>query len=137
MPISGYEHLPFSGESAQDRLAYERYLQDVKRGKSALQLIVQLIAVAQQLTLDLRNSWLPRSFTGVSTSVGDFDAIVCNVSYHFHTHGQKYGSIRMYTEAAKRYFEQHRQSAVPDPKGLVRLPLGTFDRAGRVLTFFG
>lgn len=134
MPLSGgYEHLPYSGESGQDRLAYDRYLDDVKRGKSAL----QLSAVATQLTADLRNAWLPRSFTGVSTSAGDFDATVCNVSYHFHMHGQKYGNIRTYTEAAKRYFEQHRGSAVPDPKGLVRLPLGIFDRAGRILTFFG
>jgi hypothetical protein len=133
MTISGYEHLPFSGESPQDRLAYERYLEDVKRGKSAL----QLTAVARQLTPDLRNFWLPRSFTGVSTSVGDFDAVVCNVSYHFHKHGQKYGNIRMYTEAAKRYFEQHRQGAVHDPKGLIRLSLGIFDRVGRILSFFG
>ena len=132
MPISGYEHLPFSGESAQDRLAYDRYLEDVKRGKSAL----QLTAVAAQLTRDLRDSWLPRSFTGVSTSAGDSDAIVCNVSYHFHTHGQKYGNIRMYTDAAKRH-STHRRTAVPDAKGLIRLPFGTFDRAGRILTFFG
>jgi hypothetical protein len=91
---AGYEHLPFSGESAQDRLAYQRYLEDVKRGKSAL----QLSAVANKLTPDLRNSWLPRSFTGVSTQSGDFDAIFCNISYHFHTHRQKYGSIRLYRQ---------------------------------------
>jgi hypothetical protein len=133
MPASGYEHLPYSGESAQDRRTFERYLEDVKRGKSAL----QLSAVAGQLTPELRNSWLPRSFTGVSTPVGDFDAMVCNVSYHFHAHGQKYGNIRLYTEAAKRYFEQNRRSAVPDAKGLMRLPLGIFDRFGRILTFFG
>jgi len=133
MPLSGYEQLPFSGESAQDRLAFDHYLEDVKRGKSAL----QLTAVAAQMTPELRNSWLPRSFTGVSISAGNFDAIVCNVSYHFHTHGQKYGTIRMYTDAAKRYFEQHGRAAAPDAKGLIRLPLGTFDRAGRILTFFG
>lgn len=133
MPTSGYEHLPFSGESSQDRLAYDRYLEDVKRGKSAL----QLTAIAAQLTPDVRNSWLPRSFTGVSTSAGHFDAIVCNVSYHFHKHGQKYRNIRLYTDAAKRYFQQHRRTAMPDAKGLIRLPLGTFDRAGRILTFFG
>lgn len=133
MPTGGYEHLPFSGESSQDRLACDRYLEDVKRGKSAL----QLIAIAAQLTPDVRNSWLPRSFTGVSTSTGHFDAIVCNVSYHFHEHGQKYGNIRLYTDAAKRYFEQQGRTAVPDAKGLIRLALGTFDHAGRILTFFG
>jgi hypothetical protein len=133
MGLTGYEHLPYSGESAQDRLAYDRYLADAKRGKTAL----QLKAVAGQLTPDLRRFWAPRSFTGVSTSVGDFDATVCNVSYHFHTHGQKYGSIRLYTEAARRYFEQNGKSAAADPKGLIRLPLGVFDRAGRIITFFG
>ena len=128
-----FEHLPYSDESPQDRLAYDRYLTDAKRGKTAL----QLKAVADQLTPDLRRSWAPRSFTGVSTPIGDFDATVCNVSYHFHTHGQKYGNIRVYTEAAKRYFDQQRRVAVADPKGLIRLPLGVFDRAGRIITFFG
>jgi hypothetical protein len=133
MGSAGYEHLPYHGESPQDSLAYERYIADAKRGKTAL----QLKAVADQLTPDLRRSWAPRSFTGASTSVGDFDATVCNVSYHFHTHGQRYGSIRLYTEAAKRYFEQHGRSAVADPKGLIRLPMGVFDRVGRIVTFFG
>lgn len=130
---TGFEHLPYSGESAQDRVAYDRYLADAKRGKTAL----QMKAVADQLISDLRRSWAPRSFTGVSTSVGEFDATVCNVSYHFHTHGQKYGSIRLYTDAAKRYFEQHGRGAVADAKGLIRLPLGVFDRAGRIVTYFG
>ena len=78
MASPGYEHLPYSGESAQDRLAYDRYLADAKRGKTAL----QLKAVADQLTPDLRAQWVPQSFTGVSTPVGNFDATVCNVSYH-------------------------------------------------------
>ena|ERR1035438_1426473 len=133
MASTGYEHLPYGGESAQDRLAYERYLEDAERGKTAL----QLKAVADQLTPELRASWAPQSFTGVSTSVGDFDATVCNVSYHFHTHGQLYGDIRFYTEAAKRYFERHRLGAVADGKGLIRLPLGIFDRAGRIVSFYG
>ncbi|HEY3974932.1 MAG TPA: hypothetical protein VGM18_18135 [Candidatus Sulfotelmatobacter sp.] len=33
------ERLPYQGESASDRLAYENYLKDVERGKSLLQLI--------------------------------------------------------------------------------------------------
>jgi hypothetical protein len=133
MSSTGYEHLPYNGESAQDRLAYDRYLADARRGKTAL----QLKAVADQLTPDLRKSWAPRSFTGVSTSVGEFDATVCNVSYHFHAHGQKYGSIRFYTEAAKRYFAQNGRRGVADPKGVIRLELGAFDRVGRIITFFG
>jgi hypothetical protein len=133
MGSAGYEHLPYKGESALDRMAYDRYLADARRGKTAL----QLKAVADQLTPDLRKSWAPRSFTGVLTPVGEFDATVCNVSYHFHTHGQKYGSIRLYTEAAKRYFEQSGRRGVADPNGLIRLALGVFDRAGRIITFFG
>jgi hypothetical protein len=133
MPFRGFENLPYSGQSAQDRLAYEQYLDDAKRGKTAL----QLKAVADQLTVDLRNSWSPQSFTGVSTPEGNFDATVCNVSYHFHKHGQKYGSIRAYTYAAKRYFEQHGRTALPDFRGLIRLAKGTFDRTGRIIYFAG
>ena len=133
MACPGDEHLPYSGESAQDRLAYERYLADAKRGKTA----VQLRAVADQLTPDLRAKWVPQSFTGVTTPFGNFDATVCNVSYHFHAHGQNYGNIRAYTEAAKHYFDTHGRGAKPDAKGIVKLPKGVFDRNGRIITFFG
>lgn len=133
MSLAGYEHLPYGGESAQDRLAFDRYLADAKRGKTAL----QLKAVAQQLTPDLRSLWLPQSFTGVVTPEGAFDALVCNVSYHFHRHGQKYGSIRVYTEVARRYFDQHKGPALPNSKRLINLPMGVFDRTGRIVTFFG
>ena len=128
------EYLPYRGESPQDRLAYERYLADVKRGKSSL----QLQAVEAQMTPDIRQSWSARSFTAVSTPEGEFDAVVCNVSYHFHTHGQRYGSIRLMTEQAKRYFEQHRQQAVDNAYGLLRLPDGSlFERDGRIVTYVG
>jgi hypothetical protein len=70
------EFLPYRGESAQDRLAFDLYLADVKRGKSLL----QLKAVASQITSDIRRSWSARSFTAVSTPGGVFDAIVCNIS---------------------------------------------------------
>ena len=100
MACLGYEHLPYNGQSAQDRLAYEHYLADARRGKTAL----QLKAVADQLTTDLRMKWAPQSFTGVSTPVGNFDATVCNVSYHFHRHGQKYGNIRSYTRRRSTIF---------------------------------
>jgi hypothetical protein len=133
MGSTGYEHLPYDGQSAQDRFAYDRYSEDAKRGKTAL----QLKAVEEQLTPDLRNDWAPRTFTGVSTSVGDFDATVCNVSYHFNTHGGGYGSVRLYTAAAKRYFEQCKGAAAPGPEGLIKLPRGIFDRAGRIVTFYG
>lgn len=133
MSLAEYEHLPYRGESAQDRLAFERYLLDAKRGKTAL----QLKAVAQQLTPDLRRQWVAQSFTGVVTPEGAFDAVVCNVSYHFHVHGQKYASIRVYTSEARRYFDEHKGWASPDSNGLVKLPLGIFDSTGRIVTFFG
>ena len=84
MASTGYEHLPYSGESSQDRLAYQQYLEHAKRGKSAL----QLQAVADQLTPDLRRNWAPQSFTGVSTSVGDFDATVSYQKHPFMTEAQ-------------------------------------------------
>jgi hypothetical protein len=57
MNSAEYEHLPYAGESAQDSQAFARYLADVKRGKTGL----QLNAVAQQLTPDLRIRWLPQA----------------------------------------------------------------------------
>ena len=128
------EYLPYRGESPQDRLAYERYLVDVKRGKSFL----QLKAVASQMTPDIRRSWSARSFTAVSTPEGEFDAVICNVSYHFHTHGHKYGSIRFMTQHAQQYFEQNRQQAVDNAYGLLRFPDGSlFESDGRIVTYVG
>jgi len=127
------EHLPYSGESPQNRFACDRYLTDARRGKTAL----QLKAVADQLTPDLRADWAVQSFSGVSTPVGNFDATVCNVSHHFHTHGQSYVKIRAYTLAAKRYFDAHGRSAKPDANGWIKLQKGVFDRNGRIITFFG
>jgi hypothetical protein len=128
------EYLPYRGESPQDRLAYEQYLADVKRGKSSL----QLTAVATEMTPEIRRSWSARSFTGVSTPEGEFDAVVCNVSYHFHTHGQRHGSIHLMTQQAKRYFEQHHEQAVDNGYGLLRLPDGSlFECDGRIVTYVG
>ena len=125
------EFLPCRGESAQDRLAFDLYLADIKRGKS----LFQLKAVASQMTSDIRRSWSARSFTAVSTPEGVFDAVVCNVSYHFHAHGQKYRSIRVMTEKANGYFAQNRQRAVYNGYGLLKLPGGLFERDGRIVTY--
>jgi hypothetical protein len=130
---SNREHLPYAGESAQDRSAFQRYLSDAERGKTAL----QLTAVARQLTPDLRHHWSPRSFGPVVTPVGEFDSLVCNVSYHFHRHGQKYGSIRLYTEAALRYFELESGRTTPDEHGLIKFKSGILDAQGRIVSFFG
>ncbi len=134
MGANDIEHLPYKGESPQDRLAYQRYLADIKRGKSLL----QLKAVAREMTPDIRQSWSARSFTVVSTPEGDFDAVVCNISYHFNKHGSKYGSIRVMTQEAKRYFQQYRQQATPNGFGLLKLPNGSlFELDGRIVTYTG
>ena len=128
------ENLPYSGESPKDPLARDRYLADVRRGKSLL----QLKAVADQMTPDIRLSWSARSFTAVSTPEGEFDAVVCNVAYHFHKHGQRHGSIRSMTEHAKQYLLQHRQHAIDNGNGLLKLPDGSlFERDGRIITYVG
>jgi len=126
------EILGSKGESPKDRKAHSDYLKDVERGKSAL----QLDAVKKQMTTAIRNSWSPRSFTAVKIPSGQYDATVCNVSYHFHKHGQKYGNIRTYTEAALKYFRQNQGSAKP-VKGMIKLPKGTYDEKGRIITFSG
>jgi hypothetical protein len=131
--IADMEILRSKGESPKDRAAHGRYLKEVERGKSAL----QLQAVKDQMTTDIRNSWSSRSFTAVNIPSGGFDAVVCNVSYHFHKHGQKYGNIRSYTAAAKKYFEQNKTKAVPDSKGIIKLPKGIYGETGKIITFTG
>jgi hypothetical protein len=126
------EHLPYRGESASDRFAYERYRDEVKRGKSLL----QLMAVQKALTPEIHRSWSPRSFTAVKTSQGVFDDVVCNISYHFNKHGTKYGSIALMTRAAQQYLNHNRHLAVPF-SGLLRLPDGSlFEQDGRIVTFY-
>jgi hypothetical protein len=125
------ENLPSKGESPKDRAAHDKYLKDVERGKSAL----QLDAVKKQITSEIRNSWSPRSFTEVKIPSGQYDSTVCNVSYHFHKHGQKYGNIKAYTLAAKKYFAENKKPA--DGSGLIKLPKGTFDKDGKIVTFSG
>jgi hypothetical protein len=127
------DNLPSKSESPKDRKAHANYLKDVERGKSAL----QLDAVKKQMTTSIRNSWSPRSFTDVKIPSGQYDATVCNVSYHFHKHGQRYGNIRAYTEAAVKYFEQNHAKAKPDGSGIIKLPKGTYDKNGKIITFSG
>ena len=127
------EILPSKGESPKDRAAHGQYLKDVERGKSAL----QLQAVKDQMTSEIRNSWSPKSFTDVKIPSGQFDKTVCNVSYHFHKHGQKYGNIKAYTLAAKKYFEANQAKGKPDGSGVIKLPKGTFDKDGKIITFAG
>ncbi len=76
MANNTYEHLPYRGESPADRLAYTRYLDEIQRGKSLL----QLLSVRDAVTPEISRSWSPRSFTPVQTSEGVFDAVVCNIS---------------------------------------------------------
>jgi hypothetical protein len=129
------EYLLYGGELPQDRFAFVRYLLDVQRGKSLL----QLQAVAKDLTPDIRCCWSPRSFTPIHTSEGSFDEVVCNVSYHFHKHGQKFGTIRRLTEEAQRLFRERRHEAtVREADGLLRFPDGSlFEPDGRIVTFVG
>ena len=131
MPI---EHLPSGGESPQDRFAYQRYLDDVARGKGLL----QLTAVAREVTPWIHQSWSPRTFTPVLTPEGNFDEVICNVAYHFHRHGANNGfaSVAMMTMAARNYFRANRGNAKPQPDGTLLLSLGRFEMDGRIITFY-
>jgi hypothetical protein len=125
------EQLPYKGESSKDRFAFQKYANDIARGKSLL----QLTATAKALGPDVRQSWSPRTFTGVITPVGQFDEVVCNVSYHFNKHGAKFGTIGKMTRAAKDYFKRNRQHAKPGGDGTLKLPHGTYEPDGRIITF--
>jgi hypothetical protein len=129
------EYLLSGGESPQDLFAREQYRLDIMRGKSLL----QLQAVADSITPQIRQSWAPGSFTPIQTPVGRFDEIVCNLSYHFHKHGQKYGTIQSMTDEALRYFHGHRNEAtIRETDGLLVFPNGSlFEQNGRIVTFVG
>jgi hypothetical protein len=125
------ERLPYQGESADDRLAYQHYLKDVERGKSLL----QLIAAKKATTPQIRSSWSARSFTAVHTPQGIFDDVICNISYHFNKHGAPYGTVAAMTLAAQQYFRQNRHQA-KSVGGVLKLPNGTFELDGRIITFY-
>ena len=102
------ENLRSDGEQPANISSFQAYLSDIKRGKGLL----QLTAVDKGMTSAIRKRWAKGSFTDVRTDAGAFDAIICTVSYHFHKHGQKYGKISKYTDAAVMYFEKN----IDDPK---------------------
>jgi hypothetical protein len=135
MPADTTEELLYGGELPTNRAVYQRYLAEVQRGKSLL----QLKAVAEAMTPAIRQSWSARTFTPIQTSAGRFDEVVCNISYHFHKHGQKYGTIQKMTDEALHYLREHRHEAqlrVTD--GLLVLPNGSvFEMSGKIVTFTG
>ncbi|WP_169977473.1 hypothetical protein [Tautonia rosea] len=135
MPRDQVEELLYGGESPRNRIAYLQYLREVQRGKSLL----QLKAVAAAITPEIRQRWSARSFTPVQTSDGRFDEIVCNISYHFHKHGQKYGTIQKMTDEAFNYLSLHRSEAkLRTSDGLLVLPNGSlYEPGGRIVTFVG
>jgi hypothetical protein len=124
------EHLPYRGESPSDRFAYELYREEIKRGKTLL----QLMAVQKEATPEIRKHWSARSFTPVQTSQGIFDDVVCNISYHFNKHGAKYISVALMTQEAQKYFVANHHAAILS-NGILKLPRGSFEQDGRIITF--
>jgi hypothetical protein len=126
------EQMPYRGESAQDRTAFARYIDEARRGKSLL----ALVAMRNALTPEIRKSWYAGTFTPIETSQGKFDELTCNLAYHFGKHGSKYGSIAGMTEAAKQYFELNKSKAKP-VGGKLKFPNDSiFMPDGRIVTFF-
>jgi len=129
--MSKVEDLSYRGESSSDVRAFERYREDVQRGKGLL----QLLAVKEAVTPEIRKAWSPRTFTSINTPQGTFGEVVCTISYHFHKHGAKYGSVFAYTRTAQQYFAAHKSAATLTNEGLLQLPKGKFERDGRIVFF--
>lgn len=129
------EMLLNDGEPASCNGAHLRYKLDLLRGKGLL----QLQATAADMTPKIRASWAPRTFGRVVTDIGEFDALTCNVSYHFFKHGQRFRSIAAMTDAALAYYSAHRHEAELELEtGLLKFPNGsTFLPNGRIVTFTG
>lgn len=131
MPGRPVEQMPYRGESAQDRHAFAKYMEEVKRGKSLL----ALMAMRNALTPEIRACWYEGTFGSIETSQGMFDELTCNLSYHFGKHGQKYGTIANMTAIAKRYWQDHRAEA-REENGVLKFPNGSiFTLDGRIVTF--
>ena len=125
------EELPYRGESAQDRNAFAKYMEEVKRGKSLL----ALVAMRNALTPEIRACWYEGTFGSIETSQGAFDELTCNLSYHFGKHGEKYGTIANMTAIAQRYLKENRMRAREDG-GVLKFPNGSiFTKDGRIVTF--
>jgi hypothetical protein len=56
------EQMPYRGASAQDRHAFAKYMEEVKRGKSLL----ALIAMRSALTLEVRVCWHEGAFGAIT-----------------------------------------------------------------------
>ncbi len=126
------EQMPYHGESAQDRAAFARYIDDVKRGKS----LIALVAMRNALTPEIRRSWYAGTFTPIETPQGRFDELTCNLAYHFGEHGSKYGNIASMTKAAKQYFELNRSKGQLVDGKLKFANRGVFMPDGRIVTFY-
>lgn len=127
------EQLLYGGELPEDRMVFQMYLADVQRGKSLL----QLQAVAAAVTPEIRRAWSPRTFTKIQTSSGCFDEVVCNISYHFHKHGQEYGDIASMTRAAQQFFNNRKTDGrIRARDGLLVFPTGSvYELDDRIVTF--
>ena len=125
------EQMPYRGESPQDRHAFTRYMDEVKRGKSLL----ALVAMRDALTPEIRKHWYEGTFGTIETSEGAFDELTCNLAYHFGKHGEKYGTISNMTASAIQYFGLNRAKAkLVD--GVLKFPNGSiFTTDGRIITF--
>ena len=125
------EQMPYRGESPQDRHAFAKYMEEVKRGKSLL----ALIAMRNALTPGIRACWYEGTFGTIETSQGAFDELTCNLSYHFGKHGEKYGTIANMTAIAMRYFKDNRAEARLED-AMLKFPNGSiFTQDGRIVTF--
>lgn len=129
------EELNYGGELPEDREAFARWTEDLRRGKGLSQLRAIRDALAR--APHIRAAWSPRTFTPVRVNGELFDAITCNLSYHFNEHGSRYGTIEAMTREAQDLFLRKRSDAVPHQGTLLKIPKkGIFELDGRIVSFF-
>jgi hypothetical protein len=124
--VSSYE------SSLSDRFAYQQWLNWVGSGKS----LFQLQAMKEAATPEIRASWVPSTFTPHRIGNEEFDALVCNLSYHFFKHGEHFGTVKRFTDAALLYFRENRAQAEVTPEGHLLLPKGRYTRTGQIISYW-
>jgi hypothetical protein len=125
-----------------DHFRESAYWQSTLSGKSAFQLTAIHNALVNNPAL--RAAWHPSTFTPYTIQGTTFDALECNLAYHFHKHGQRYGTIELMTAAAQSHFIHHKGDTglervkLRDGTAGLKLPDNSYYTLdGKIVTFVG
>lgn len=124
---------------ASDLIQYQQYLAEVQSGRGLLQLTAVRDTLARNPAL--RDRWHAATFTPLMIFGQVFDPIVRTVAYHFHVHGQRYGTVECMTQEALKYYLAKKPEGQPvtlkDGSPGLQLPNGSlYTTQGKIVTYW-